>query len=53
MTATIKKAVNKQFFFVLKGRNGRVIATGETYKRKATLLKTLDRYFPQFKQIAT
>ena len=34
MKFEIKRAVDKQFYFVLKTRNGEVIATSETYKRK-------------------
>ena len=30
----IKKAVNGQFYFVLKARNGRTVLTSETYKSK-------------------
>lgn len=32
---TIKKAKNGEFFFHITGKNGKVIVTSETYKRRA------------------
>lgn len=48
MTAIIKKSVNGQFYFVLHARNGKVVATGETYKRRSSVIKTLKNLFPSF-----
>lgn len=38
----IKKARNGQFYFVLKARNGKVIANSEMYKREAMCLKGIE-----------
>jgi len=35
----IQRAENGQFFFHVKGKNGKIIAHSETYKRKAGVLK--------------
>jgi len=35
----IKNAIDNQFFFVLKARNGEVIATSEMYKTKQACYK--------------
>ena len=35
----IRRAVNEQFFFVLKAANGETIATSELYKTKQAALK--------------
>lgn len=37
----IQRAENGQLFFSIKGKNGRVIAHSETYKRKAGVLKAI------------
>jgi len=37
----IKKAKDGQFYFVLKANNHKVIATGEMYKRKASVTKAI------------
>lgn len=38
----IKRAMNEQFFFVLKAANGEVIATSELYKTKQSALKGIN-----------
>jgi len=50
MKAIIKRS-KKEFRFNLIGDNGKVIATSESYKRKATLKHTLKKYFPDFQTI--
>jgi uncharacterized protein YegP (UPF0339 family) len=50
--ATIVKGTGskaKEFRFVLWGSNGRVIAFGEHYTRKANATNCVKRNFPQFK----
>ena len=37
----IKKAKNGQFYFVLKAKNNKAIATGEMYKRKASVINVI------------
>lgn len=37
----ISKAKNGEFYFTLHANNGKVVSTSETYKRKATMLKTI------------
>lgn len=37
----IKKAKDGQFYFVLKAKNNKVIATGEMYKRKTSVTKAI------------
>jgi uncharacterized protein YegP (UPF0339 family) len=39
MKFEIRRAVNRQFYFVLKARNGEIIATSETYKSKQSCKK--------------
>lgn len=41
MKFLILKSKNKQFYFVLKGRNGQAMFTSETYKRKASCVKSI------------
>lgn len=43
---TGKKA--KEFRFVLRGKNGQIVATGEHYTRRAGVKKCLATYFPSF-----
>lgn len=38
----IKRAMNEQFFFVLKAANGEVIATSELYKTKQSAQKGIN-----------
>jgi len=49
MKALITKTKNGQFHFSLTGGNGRKIAQSETYTSMGSLLKTLKKYFPEFK----
>jgi uncharacterized protein YegP (UPF0339 family) len=46
--ALIKKCRNGQYRFVLKGKNGKVIATGEQYTRRSSCIKTLKKDFADF-----
>ena len=39
MKFEIRKASNGQYYFVLKARNGEIIATSETYKTKEACKK--------------
>ena len=39
----LKRARNKQWYFVIVARNGKIIATSETYKRKSSAEKTMSR----------
>lgn len=39
----IKKAKNKEFYFILVARNGQTIVTSETYKRKSACLKIMGK----------
>lgn len=39
----LKRARNKQWYFVIVARNGRIIATSETYKRKSSAEKTMSK----------
>ena len=39
MKFEILRSIDKQFYFVLKARNGQVIATSETYKTKQACKK--------------
>ncbi len=41
-----KSHLNNQWYFNLRGLNGRRIAQSEGYKRKASALKTIKRYWP-------
>lgn len=43
--------LNKEFYFVLKSKNGKITATGETCKRKGSVLTTLKNNFPAFKVV--
>lgn len=38
----IKNAIDNQFFFVLKARNGEVIATSEMYRSKQAVYKGIN-----------
>lgn len=38
----IKKARNKQWYFIVKARNGRTLVQSETYKRKRSALKAIE-----------
>lgn len=37
-----------QFRFVLKGKNGEIIATSESYTQKHNVIELLEIYFPAF-----
>jgi len=37
----IKRSKNKQFFFTVNAKNGRVLLTSETYKRKAGVFNAI------------
>lgn len=37
----IKRAKNKEYFFIVKARNGKTLVTSETYKRKASAYKAI------------
>ena len=39
----LKRARNKQWYFVIVARNGKIIATSETYKRKSSAEKTMSK----------
>ena len=41
MKFEILKSKNKQFYFVLKAKNGEVVSTSETYKSKQACKKTI------------
>lgn len=38
----ILESKDKQFYFVIQAKNGKVIATSETYKRKRDCLKSAE-----------
>lgn len=42
---------NDEFYFNLVARNGKIVATSETYKRKATMRKTIAKINPSFKVV--
>jgi len=44
----IHRARNKEYFFLLKSKNGKVIATGETYKSKQSVNKAISAIFDIF-----
>jgi uncharacterized protein YegP (UPF0339 family) len=46
MKFIIKRTRNKEFYFTLVATNNKVIATGETYKRKGSLLNTIKKINP-------
>lgn len=52
MTVVIKKVSHGkrkgQFRFNVKGSNGEVIATSETYTQKHNVTEVLQKYFPLF-----
>lgn len=35
----IKKATNRQFYFVITAKNNKVLVTSETYKRRESVIK--------------
>lgn len=41
MKFIIKRAVNKQFFFILKARNGETLVTSETYLTRQSCKKAI------------
>lgn len=44
---TFRSHVNGQHYFRLVGRNGKTIAQSEGYKAKASMTKTIKRYWPK------
>jgi uncharacterized protein YegP (UPF0339 family) len=40
---TLKKSKDKQFFFILKGMNGQILTTSETYTRRENAIKGIRR----------
>lgn len=44
----LKRSKNNEFFFTLHARNGQVVLTSETYKRRAGAMKTLNRINERF-----
>lgn len=38
----IKKSKDKQFYFTVNAKNGKVLLTSETYKRKASVFKGIE-----------
>lgn len=49
MRAVIQKADNGQFYYTLHGKNGKVLTTSETMKRKGSCVAVCKKYFPAFK----
>ena len=49
MKAVITRSSDWQFYCTIVSRNGQVLFTSETYKRKASLLKMLKRNFAHLK----
>jgi uncharacterized protein YegP (UPF0339 family) len=41
MKFIIKRAVNKEWFFIITAKNGQTLATSETYKRRGGCLKAI------------
>lgn len=52
MKAIIKRITHgkrkNQYRFILKGRNGEIIAVSETYTQKHNVTEVLNEYFPNF-----
>ncbi len=45
MKIKLYRSGNKQFYFNIVAKNGRVIATSETYLRKVSMLRTINNLF--------
>lgn len=41
MKFVIKKSKNRQFYFILKARNGKTVIQSETYKTRASCYKAI------------
>jgi uncharacterized protein YegP (UPF0339 family) len=41
----IKRSKNKQFYFTVNAKNGRVLLTSETYKRKAGVFNAIRAFY--------
>lgn len=48
MKFDILQSEDKQWYCIIKARNGQVLFTSETYKRKASIMKMLSNNFPQW-----
>ena len=44
----ILQSEDKQWYCIIKARNGQVLFTSETYKRKSSIIKMLSNNFPQW-----
>jgi uncharacterized protein YegP (UPF0339 family) len=49
MKAQILKSDDLQWYCILTAKNGQVLFTSETYKRKASIKKMLKNNFPNLK----
>lgn len=46
MKVEIIQSKDKQWYCILKARNGQVLFTSETYKNKRSIIKMLKKNFP-------
>jgi uncharacterized protein YegP (UPF0339 family) len=44
MKIHIKRSLDNQIFFTIHARNGKTIATSETYKRKSSAVKAAKKF---------
>ena len=49
MKAEILESFDNQWYCILTAKNGQVLFTSETYKRKASIIKMLQKNFPNLK----
>lgn len=49
MYFVVLRAKNKQYYFVLKSKNHKVISTSETYQTRASVIKTIKKINPTWK----
>ena len=50
MKFKILQSEDKQFYCIIEARNGQVLFTSETYKRKASITKMLNKNFTNWNQ---
>lgn len=47
----IKQSTDKQYYFIVKAANGKVLMTSETYKRRANAMKGIKALKKAVKQV--
>jgi uncharacterized protein YegP (UPF0339 family) len=50
MKFKILQSEDKQWYCIIQARNGQVLFTSETYKRKSSIVKMLNNNFPTWNQ---